>query len=85
MSPAVSTIYLSVDLTGVDECGVLVELLPGPEPLLAGQRPEELDTAPPGPGPGVELVVPGDQDRETPVVVPGGVAGRAVYQTVVVT
>ena len=42
MSPAaVSTIYLSVDLTGVDECGVLVELLPGPEPLLAGQRPGE--------------------------------------------
>ena len=38
MSPAaVSTIYLSVDLTGVDECGVLVELLPGSEPLLAGQ------------------------------------------------
>ena len=38
VSPAaVSTIYLSVDLTGVDECGVLVELLPGPEPLLAGQ------------------------------------------------
>ena len=44
MSPvAVSTIYLSVDLTGVDECGVLVELLPGPEPLLAGQGPGEGD------------------------------------------
>ena len=41
--PAISTIYLSVDLTGVDECGVLVELLPGPEPLLAGQGAGEGD------------------------------------------
>ena len=43
MSVSSRCVYLSVDLTGVDECRVLVELLPGAEPLLAGQRPGEGD------------------------------------------
>ena len=63
-----------------------VELLTGPESLLAGQRPEELEAPSAARScPGVEGVVLGDEDGVAASVIAGGVAGRAVYQAVVGT